>query len=252
MGIMTCTMTRKLNQVLATEKSIKAKATSELSEAYKKAQKPALFTGFTKNYTPRDEEGDGLPPEQKLVEVTTESLLKAAMARLIELYDITATKDLANCHARADVIVDGEKVLEQLPPPLLIFLEKQLVDFQTLVSTIPVLDPAETWTLDESDGMHRSGVVTTTRTKKVQRALVLIAPTEHHPGQAEKITEDEIVGDWTTVKVSGAMPARAKARLLERVEVLLRAVKEAREEANTTSAPQVLLGRKVFDFLLQP
>ena len=40
------------------------------------------------------------------------------------------------------------------------------------------------------------------------------------------------VGYWTTVKFSGALPARRVNELLDRIERLQQAVKFAREEAN--------------------
>ena len=40
------------------------------------------------------------------------------------------------------------------------------------------------------------------------------------------------VGHWRNVKLSGAIPVTEKQALVARVEKLLRAIKEAREEAN--------------------
>jgi hypothetical protein len=48
----------------------------------------------------------------------------------------------------------------------------------------------------------------------------------------ETYTEDVVVGYWTTVKFSGAVPAREKNEILQRVRKLQEAVKSAREEAN--------------------
>jgi hypothetical protein len=64
------------------------------------------------------------------------------------------------------------------------------------------------------------------------------------------ITEDVIAGYWNQVKQSGAIPKTRKAEIAEKVEVLLRAVKEAREAANVqeeTKSPEV--GEVVFDFI---
>jgi hypothetical protein len=40
----------KLNQVLAIEKGVKSRVFSEITQLNNAAQKPALFTGFAKNY----------------------------------------------------------------------------------------------------------------------------------------------------------------------------------------------------------
>ena len=64
------------------------------------------------------------------------------------------------------------------------------------------------------------------------RPLVLYDATKEHPAQTQLVTEDIVAGYWNTVKYSGAMPAPQKVAMAERVEKLLRAVKEAREAAN--------------------
>ena len=65
------------------------------------------------------------------------------------------------------------------------------------------------------------------------------------------ITEDVIAGFWQQVKQSGAMPKPDREKIGERIEKLLQAVKQAREQANGTDevdAPAV--GSAVFGFLL--
>lgn len=91
----------------------------------------------------------------------------------------------------------------------------------------------------------------TSKTKKVQKALTLVAPTKEHPGQAQVITDDVVVGHWRQVKMSGAMPLPAKQSLVEKVERLQKAVKFAREQANMGDAPEQHVGSAVFEWLLK-
>lgn len=70
----------------------------------------------------------------------------------------------------------------------------------------------------------------TVRTKKVPRNHVKAEATDKHPAQVDVYYEDVPVGYWTTVKFSGALPARRVNELLDRVEKLQQAVKFAREE----------------------
>jgi hypothetical protein len=58
----------KLNQIIAIEKGIKSRVSSELTKLYKTVQKPDLFNGFSKIYQKKDEESEDLPPEQKRVQ----------------------------------------------------------------------------------------------------------------------------------------------------------------------------------------
>lgn len=241
----------KLNQIIAVESGTKTKAERELSDLYKSVQNPELFKGFVKQYRPLDEEGEKFPSESKNVQMTAREALSKARSALSHLVDITASKDYANCHACADVVVDGVTLIEKAPVSYLLFLEKKLTDIHTLVSKIPVLDAAESWTLDQNDAMFRTEPVETVRTKKVQRALVLHPPTVEHPAQTQLITEDVTVGYWKTTKISGAVTSLAQSATLSRIEALQRAVKFAREEANQAEAREMKVADKIFGWIFE-
>jgi len=241
----------KLNQIIAVEKSVKAKAHANLTEAHQQLQKPALLAGIARTYRPKDEEGERLPPESTRVQVQAETMLRGAAASLTELFDVTLTKDTANCEARADVVVDGVVLLPKAPVTYLLFLEKQLVDLHTFLRKLPVLDPSESWHLDPAQDCYATEPVESLRTKKVPRNHVKAEATEKHPAQVEVYYEDITVGYWRTVKFSGALPARRVAELSERVEKLQRAVKFAREEANGHEVTQRHVGEALFGYLLK-
>ena len=239
----------KLNQIIAVEKGVKAKSFADLTAAHHDVQKTALLSGLSRTYQPRDEEGEQLPPESTRVQVKAEDAIATTAATLTRLFDVTATKDWANCVAKADVTVDGHTLVEGAPVSYLLFLEKQLVDLHTFVKKLPVLDPSESWTRDESSDAWRTEPVKTHRTKKVYRNHVKAEATKEHPAQVEVYTEDATVGYWTLVKFSGALPARRVNDLLERVEKLQHAVKFAREEANGTEVTDQHVGGAVFGYL---
>lgn len=239
----------KLNQVIAVEKSVKSKAHADLTEAHQQLQKPALLAGISRTYRPKDDDGERLPPESTRVQVRSPDVIRKTAEVLTQLFDVVATKDWANCEARADVVVDGDVLLEKAPVTYLLFLEKQLVDLHTFVKKLPVLDPSESWVEDASQNCYATEAVETMRTKKVPRNHVKAEATEKHPAQVEVYYEDIAVGYWRTVKFSGAMPARRVAALLDRVEKLQRAVKFAREEANAIEVKNQKVGDALFAFL---
>jgi hypothetical protein len=241
----------KLNQILAIEKGVKSRVHGELTKMNELLHKPALLAGFSKTYQPRDDEGDVHPPERQKVQVDASELLRRAGRLLAELLDVTATKDFANTQAKADVVIDGEVLMEQVPATFLLFVEKQLAELSTFVKRIPILDPADEWHKDEAAGLFKTEPATTTRTKKVQRPVVLYQATKEHPAQTQLITEDVVVGAWVTVKHSGALPLNRKEALLERIERLTDAVKFARERANGTPAVRREVGERLFEFLFQ-
>jgi hypothetical protein len=242
-------MATKLNQIIAVEKGVKSKSFQDLTEAHHAVQKPALLSGISRVYQPKDEEGEQLPPESTKVQVKTEEVLRDMAATLIRLFDVTATKDWANCDAKADVTVDGQVLLRDVPVPYLLFLEKQLTDLHTFVKKLPVLDAAESWTFDASADCYRTEAVRTIRTKKVPRNHVKAEATEHHPAQVEVYYEDIPVGYWSTTKFSGALPARRVHELTDRVEKLAAAVKFAREEANAAEVSDQRVGDALFGYL---
>ncbi|EST20044.1 hypothetical protein M878_40245 [Streptomyces roseochromogenus subsp. oscitans DS 12.976] len=75
-------------------------------------QKPALLTGISRMYQPKDEEGEQLPPESTRVQVQAAHVLREMSASLTRLFDVTAAKDWANCAARAEVYY------EDVPTPV--------------------------------------------------------------------------------------------------------------------------------------
>lgn len=240
----------KLNQIIAIEKGIKSRVYSTITELNKASQKPELFNGFVKTYRKKDEEGEEYPQERKKVQMKTEDSLDQISNALTELFDISATRDWANCHAVADVIINGEKLIENAPTPFLLFMEKQINDIRTFVENLPVLDESEDWLKDDNSGLYKTSAIPTHKTKKVQRPIVLSEATKEHPAQTQLITEDVTVGYWDTLKHSGALPAPRKKEIIERIEEFSKAVKFAREQANAAEVVKQQVGSKIFKFLL--
>lgn len=239
----------KLSQIIAVEKGVKSDATRRVADLHRDVQKQPLLSGISRTYQPRDDEGDKLPPESTRVQINAEDVLSQAAGILTRLFDVTLTKDTANCTARADVTVNGEPLLRDVPVTYLLFLEKQLTDVHTFVAKLPLLDPAEEWVPDATSGVWKTPPTQTVRNKKIPRNHVLSEATREHPANVQVYMEDVPAGDWTTVRFSGAIPARRQRQLLDRVEELQRAVKYAREEANATEITDRNAGEAVFNYL---
>lgn len=241
----------KLSQIIAVEKGVKSDATRRVTDLHRDVQKQPLLSGISRSYQPRDDDGDTLPPESTRVQVKAEDVLTEAAAILTRLFDVTLTKDTANCYARADVKIGSDTLLADVPVTYLLFLEKQLTDVHTFAAKLPLLDPAEDWA-DEPDpvsGAWKTHPAKTVRSKKIPRNHVVAEATKEHPAQVQVYTEDVPVGDWTTVKFSGAVPATRVREILDRIEALQRAVKFAREEANATEVTDRNAGGLIFTYL---
>ena len=239
----------KLNQIIAVVSGKKAAAQKTITEIHHKLQKSVLLEGIARQYKPRDEVGEQMPREDKRVQMRARDGLGEASKALTEIFDVVATQDKANCSARADVAVEGKVVLSAVPVTTLLFLEKQLVDIGTFVEKLPTLDPAESWQYDQAADCWATPAYQTTRTKKIPRNHVKAEATKEHPAQVEVYSEDVVVGDWTTTKFSGAVPAKERNDLLVRVRRLQEAVKLAREEANSQECTVTRIGEQVFGYL---
>lgn len=244
-------MTQKLNQVIAVEKGIKERANRAITDQYHVGQKIEPFTGLSRSYKPKTDGGDPIPAESKLVQMNARDVLKGVRKQMTELFDITAAKDFANCTAKADISVNGSVILADVPATFLMFIEKQLEHIHTIVTKLPTLSADEDWTLDVNTSLYKSRASESTRTSKEVVPIVKYDATDKHPAQTDLITKDLVVGTWTTIKISGAMPVPEKELLLDRVERLQRAVKYAREQANMAEAPAIEAGAAVLGWLFK-
>lgn len=241
----------KLNQILAIEANKKKHHHEAISDLHKATQKEVLMNGFHRVYEPKDEDGESLPPESQKVQFKYKEVIEQMTEKLVELIDLTATKDWSNCEAKADVVVEGSVFLEQVPVPHLLFLEKQLEDMRTFVAKMVELDPGENWTWDANSGQFKSDVVEQTKKQKQKRPIVLYDATTEHPAQTQLIEDDVIVGTWKKTKFSGAIPGPEKKKLMARIQQLSEAVKFAREHANSTDATEKKVGKKVLGYIFE-
>ena len=74
----------RLNQIIAVEKGVKSQSFQELSEAHQSLQKPALLSGISRAYRPKDEEGEQLPPESTRVQLKAQAVIDETVASLAE------------------------------------------------------------------------------------------------------------------------------------------------------------------------
>lgn len=242
----------KLNQIVAIEAGEKSRVNKATAPLFHALKVEALFAGLTRTYEPVDDGGEQLPDENARVKHTVAQIVEAFVGNSTRLLDLSATKDLSNTMAFADVVVDGNIIISHAPVTFLLPFEKYLAqEVRGLIESIPVLDSAQDWTPSASEraGIYETPVVRRHRTKKMNRVLELSPATDKHPAQVSLVAEDVLAGYWNEKKFSGAIPASAKAELVERVEALIAAVKFAREAANDTEVTDMKVGKAVFDYL---
>jgi hypothetical protein len=240
----------RLNQIIAIANTKKTKVATALSAVHAVLSRPDLFSGLDRKYQSLDDEGEKLPPESKIIQKTASEVIATAKSELTELLDVIATQEFANGDAKADIVVDGVVIAKQVPVSYMLFLEKQVDVIKGVVQKLPVLTQDVKWNRSVSDSnIFVTDPVTTNRTKKVPRSFTKSPATEHHPAQVEMFTEDVIVGTWSKIDTSSAIPVSERDAMLKKIESLREAVKMAREEANSITVTDQKIGKSVLDFV---
>lgn len=228
----------KLHELLAVETNLETQAgkvRSDLATTFEK--KRHLFEEKRTVFIPLAE------GEQQTVELQSD--LQSTVAKELDWVQGHITKALdasyqvaeTNTKARSDVILEDDAqtvVLKDVPATALLELEKRLAEIGTLIGAIPTLDPAKGFALDAQRGVgvFKAREVVKNRTKKTPKVIVKYEATKEHPAQTELVSEDVPTGKIQEQEWSGLMTPGDKSTLLNRVEILSRAVRRARSRAN--------------------
>lgn len=239
----------KLNQVIAVMKGAKQEANKKKGEVSEITNKPALFNGLNRTYQPRDDDGFVYPPESQKVTTKVSDVIDRYRSGLESMIDMAATLDWANTEASADVVVNDEVLLEGVPVTFLMFLEKQLGDIKSFVQTLPVLSIDKDWEYDTNRALYATEPKETAKTKKITEFVVAYEATKEHPAQIKEVTKDVVEGTWTLVELAGAETQERLDELSRRVDSLIKAVVQAREEANNMEVERRKVAEPIFNFL---
>lgn len=237
----------KLHQIIALVTGKKTRTSKLLTDSHH-GWKQELINGITRTYEPLDAEGEKLPSETKKVQVRVQDVVSKISEELVQFFDIVATQEYGNTTAKADVVVDGQVIVKDIPVSVLLFLDKQLIDLHTFITNLPILPNDRDWTYSEEANCYVSSVQQM-RTQKTPTNFVKFTPTQHQPGQSEIIYIDKAVGTWNTKHFSGAISQKKQSEVLARVVKLQEAVKSAREEANSQSVEEKKIGSEIMKYV---
>jgi hypothetical protein len=239
----------KLNQLIAVLQSVKANASKGKTEVYQLSQKTALFQGLSRSFQSREEDGYIYPAESQKLTLKATELIDKFIQSCSEYLDLAATQDHANTEAKAAIVVEGQTILQDVPVSHLLFLEKQLQDVKTFIGSLPVLSIDKDWQHDPNRGCYVTSPKETVKTKKITDFVVAYDATEHHPAQIKEVSKDVVEGTWSLIEFSGALPQDRVNVLMRRVELLQKAVVQAREEANGRDVQQKQAANAIFSYL---
>jgi len=162
-------------------------------------------------------------------------------------------KAATNQLAKADLVVDGVTIAEQVPATLLLDLEKEFRELLHTFRAIPTLQSDVAW---EDDPAAAKNVVRTKhpeeriRQERQKDFRIISEATKEHKAQIAEVEKTIDAGMWTTQFWSGMISSAEKSRMIENIELLLVATKKARTRANNQEVVDFKLGQSVKEFVL--
>ena len=215
------------------------------------SKKSHLFQGQTTDYQYLNEDraGENHTEDQELV-TTVADKLKYLVDPIVKHLDVDFQKNRTNQEARADLVVEGDTLVKDVPATCLLGLENHLKRIRAVYQHIPTLEPGVKWSLDDTkDNVYTSPEQISFRTEKVRVHKTVAQATPHHPEQVDMWHEDQPVARIAKTKSSGMMTPIQKSRLLGRIDLLIQGVKKARQRANSTEVVTGKLGDVLMSYI---
>jgi len=248
----------KLHELLAVGTNLENQANktrSDLMATFDK--KRHLFEQKLTTYKPKEEGAPAVTEAQSDIQTTVRKELDWIANIMVRDIDLGHQVDVANTQARADIVTEDDVVIaKDVPATSLLQLEKRVKQVHELLVSIPTLDPAKGFSQDANreSGIYKAREVTKARTKKTATVIVKYPATKEHPAQTEMIAEDVPTGTILEQEWSALLTPAVKGDLIERCEVLVRAIKRARSRANELDLDVAgnKIGKRLFDYILEP
>ena len=246
-------MTGKLHELLAVEGDLSATASRLIEEACETlSRKSEHFMGSTTRTEMLDEarQGENRDDYHEMVTTVADKLVYL-VTPVSKHVDAVLQKDCTNQEARADLEIDGKVVAEGLPATFLLSMESFLRRVRQVYESIPTLKPGMRWEKNTDLGQHvyQAPEQVTFRTEKHPVHKIVVEPTEHHPAQIDKWTEDRNIARIIKTETSGMLSPLDKSLILGRIDTLQQAVKKARMRANGVEVVKRNIGETLFAYI---
>lgn len=243
----------KLHETLAVENELQNVAKKMLSESERTMGKESLFMGQIRSLTMFDQSLERENTiERKELTTTVDENLDFLFPHLSRYWDCVAQKDATNQIAAAEVIIDGKVMLKDISATTLLGLETKLAELRKVLMVIPTLAPGVSW---ELDGQAEAGVYKTEYPEKTFKSEKDVQfkeaspATKEHAAQVAQLPTTTNVGAYETIKQSGMYAPVTKARILDRLDTIRNAIKQARMRANSTNVITANVGDVILGFL---
>lgn len=248
----------KLYEILAVENGLSAQADkvrADLQTTFDK--KEHLFREKIVTFTPLKEDEPTQTREQSDIQSNVRDEIAWIMPILTKAWDAAHAVDIGNLSARANVVLeDGAELLKDIPATSLLQLAKRVQEVKTLITSIKTFDPAKGFTPDHNrpTGIYKARDVTKDSTSKITEFITAAPATKEHPAQVVKVENTVKVGTILEQEWSSLITPAEKADLLDRCEILARAIKQARSRANTVEVDTTAhkIGATLLGYIFQP
>ena len=253
----------KLHQVLAVEADLEGKYKRICMETLKVFGKPALFTGSHRKLESFEENSVDHPEEHQELTTTVAERVEYTSNGIGNYLDAVYQKEATNQTAMADLVIDGDVLLENMPATFLLALESRLKFIRGIYEAMPTLTSGVGWerSADKGDNIwdmkHPEEKIKTKLNFKSQILVPAQFPKEGEsgtslPAQIEKWEEQEPVGKFVKHIWSGMITSHQKAETLERIDKLIRGAKMARQKANSTPVVTNRVAIKLMNYINSP
>lgn len=198
------------------------------------------------------EDGINYPEEHKAIDTTVQEKLDYMKKTEIRYFDAMLQKEATNQTARADLVIDGITIGSSLPATFLLGMETRLKYLRSAYEVIPTLQPGVEWEKDASQGHSIYKIAKPTeklKTETIIEPVVLYKATKEHPAQIKEVSKVITVGKYILTSWSGMITPAEKSALLEKIDKLIRAFKQARQRANTTEVVKTSIGKELFAYI---
>lgn len=250
----------KLHELLAAEKTAlhqRDQMTKDTENKFAKGEQ--YFSGLTKRLklmgdAPENADIERAQAQDKALPTTVVATLDYYLNIWASTEDLLFQKNLTNTKALASIEFKGATIAENVPVDELMGLEARLEKLRGLLTQMPTLDASKEWEQDPQAAQPGTWKavhdIVTTKTEKVVTPIVLYPATDKHPAQIDKVTNDKVIGTFTTQTLSGAVTAIQKANTLSLIDELLIEVKKARTRANSTEVQNDKIAGKITKLIM--
>lgn len=249
----------KLHEIIAVEADLEGNQKRIVDETNVTFSKKAhLFQGKQRSLTlfRGDDEvskkaAEDAESKVEILATTVHDKLAYTWDSLIQYWDAVAQKERTNQEARADVVVNGTVVMTGVPVTFLLGLESKLKRVREIYEGIPTLEPNIKWEPAPNIGENVmvAPSVTTLKTQKETDYRTVAPATDKHQAQVVPVEKVANIGSYTDTRTSGLVTPAQKSDWLERIDTLLRAVKQARQRANETPLIDIHVGSTIMKFI---